>query len=256
MLDKKKLKNKILVRLLTSPFTIIPFIVGITLLMAFVTFSRKMGITLFAGITCLLGSCASFFTQLIMGGERISQRALEDIRKKAQKRKEEALNALDRQLSADGDPRSEGYLRDLRAIFKAFSEKHEALHGANVQMLFDVVSGIDQLFQECVNSLKQTLNILRLANQVGTEKTRRALLAQREQIINDVGKSIDHLSKILQDFQGIGTKDQVNTRLAQIRSELDQSLEIAKAVDQRLSQLGKTSLTQEEKYISDFKLPE
>lgn len=239
MIDKKRLKNKILVGLLTSPFTLVPFVLGMTLFVIFVTFSRKMGITLFGAVSCFLGSVAGFFTQLLMVGDKIRQKALEELNKEEQKKKDEALNALDKQLCADGDPRTEGYLRDLRAVCKAFIEKRDSFSNANISILFDVVTGIDQLFQECVRSLQQTLEILRLASEVGTEKTRKTLLSQRENVVNDVGKTIDHLAKILQDFQKIEEGDHVNSRLAQIRKDLDESIEIAKVVDQRLSEFGK-----------------
>lgn len=239
MIDKKRLKNKILIGLLTSPFTLIPFVLGMTLFVVFITFSRKMGITLFGAITFFLGSIAGFFTQLLMSGDKITQKALDELNREEQKKKDDALNTLDRQLCSDGDPRTEGYLRDLRAVCKAFIEKRDSFNSANISILFDVVSGIDQLFRECIRSLQQTLEILRLANQVGTEKTRKTLLSQRESIVNDVGKTIDHLTKILQDFQKIEEGDQVNTRLTQIRKDLDESIEIAKAVDQRLSEFGK-----------------
>jgi hypothetical protein len=239
MYDKKRLKNKILIGLLTSPFTLVPFILGATLFMVFIAIGRKMGITLFGAVTCFLGSLAGFFTQLLMGGDKIREKAIEEINKEEQKKRDDALNSLDKQLCSDGDPRTEGYLRDLRAICLEFIKKRDTFNSANVSILVDVVSGIDQLFRECVHSLQQTLEILRLAKQVGTEKTRKTLLAQRENIINDVGKTIDHLAKILQDFQTIEEGEHVNGRLAQIRKDLDDSIEIAKAVDQRLSEFGK-----------------
>ena len=236
MLDKKKLKNKILMGHLASLWTLIPFLVGTTLIMAVVTFSRRMGITLFAGVSCILGSAGAFFTQFLWGGEKIQKKVLEDLQKEEQQNKERTLNALDQQLCADGDPRTEGYLRDLRAICKALLEKGEWLEGINAGAVFDIVSTVDQLFRECIHSLERTLEILRLANQVGTEKMRKTLLEERERIITEVGKTIDQLGRILQDLKTRAREDAVDSNLAQLRRELDQSLEIAKTVDEKMSE--------------------
>ncbi len=236
MLDKTKLKNKILMSHLTSLWTLVPFLVGTTLIMAAVAFTRKMGITLFAGVSCLLGSAGVFFTQLVLGGEKIQKKVLEDLQKEEQQNKERILNALDQQLCADGDPRTEGHLRDLRAICKALLEKREWLEGLNAGAVFDIVSTVDQLFQECIRSLERTLEILRLANQVGTEKMRKTLLEERERIITEVGRTIDQLGRILKDLKKREKEDKVDSNLAQLRRELDQSLEIAKAVDEKMSE--------------------
>jgi hypothetical protein len=65
---------------------------------------------------------------------------------------------------------------------------------------------------------------------------RKTLLEERERIITEVGKTIDQLGRILQDLKTRAREDAVDSNLAQLRRELDQSLEIAKTVDEKMSE--------------------
>jgi hypothetical protein len=248
MLDRKKLKKKILFGHFSSPFTLVPFIAGMSLLMFSMTVARKAGISMFGGISCMLGACGAFFTQLLLGGEKIRRNALEELQKESQQEKEKALNALDKHLEADGDPRTESYLRDLRILSALFNEKREWSGKADIKVAFDVASGVEKLFRECVRSLERTLELLRLANQVGTKKLRKNFLDRREEIVNDVGRSIDEFSRILDRLHTIGSDGELNSNLANISKELDLSLDIAREVDNRMKVLENSVL----KYSRDF----
>jgi hypothetical protein len=237
-LSRSGLKKKALLRHLSSPWVLGPFLVGLTTLAAIWTFSVRSGIGVFAGIACVLGAMGAFLTRLVLGSESVAKESLEELRHEVQEEREKALDQLDRDLTADGDPRTEGCLRDLRALTKAFQECQTWSSELNTNVIFDVLAGVDRLFQRCVESLEKTLALYHTARQMSTPQAREKILGQRERIIADVGESTKQLSDILGGLMNLGAaSDEDGSDLARVRAELDRSLEVARTVEKRMHRL-------------------
>lgn len=170
----------------------------------------------------------------------MNPKVLSEMQQETQRERKRMLDELELKLIADGDARTEQCLRDLRALAKAFREGHTWSNALNVSSAFDILAGVEQLFNRCVASLERTLALGATAQDLTTPEAREPVLAQREEIIEDVGKSIQQLARILAGIQHIGTGDvQGDSDLNRIREELEQSLEVARMVQKRMRSLDR-----------------
>jgi hypothetical protein len=238
MLDENKLKKRVILRLLGSPFTIVPFVVGMTCLTAAWALDWNLGIGVFAGLAGFLGASGAFATRLFLGSEKVVNEVTNEMVKEEQLDKQKALDELDRMLTtSDEDPRPEAALRDLRALLAALQETRNAASGLNLTSVYDIDSMSTQLFNQCVRSLEQTLKLWQTAQRLNTASARDPILEQREKIMADIQASIKQLSDTLIALQSLGSGDNSTAELSRIRDELDQSLAVAKVVEARINSL-------------------
>jgi hypothetical protein len=246
VVDAKQIRRRILVRLLSAPLTLLPFALGVTALAGSWALDLSPGAGLFAGIAGLVVAGGNFFSQLVTRGDRYAREEVERVRFDAHIAQERQLDDLDRRLRTDNDPRTETALRDLRALEKAFHELSGARDKVNHETSIDIVAGVEQLVDRCVASLEESLRLWHMARGLNSAAARKPILLHREQIIVEVGRSIEQLGKILAEMQDLGASTQTPAELARVRAELDQSLELARTVDERMkefsAQLGRPEL--------------
>ena len=239
-IDAKAFRRRVLFKHVSTPWLLAPFLISLTLLAAVWTFGIEAGVALFAGVAGVLLSFGGFFTRLLLGSETINQQAAAELVREARASQEKTLDALDARLQNDGDPRTEACLRDLRTFAKAFQEERLWTHGVNAGSIYSIVNGVEDLFSQSVAALERSVEMIRMARSLATPQARRPILAQREDLIQDVGKSIQQLGRILAELQRIGGEGGEDmSKLASIREELDQSLEVARRVDRRMNQLSR-----------------
>jgi len=233
--DSASIRRKVLLSILTGPATLAPFLAGITALAGSWALDLRPDLGLLAGLLGVLGAGGMFLTQLLVGGEKHAARAIGDLREEAASKGERALDKLDQQLSADGDPRTEAALRDLRSLAHALDELEDA--GAievNGPAAIEIQLDAKDLFHQCVRSLEHSLRLWHTAQQMHTKAAKRPILEQRERLLRDVFESIQQLGKLLAALQSLSRGEGSASELARVRSELDQNLEMAKQVDARL----------------------
>ena len=240
MLDEKKLKKKILLRVLGSPVAVLPFMLGVTSITATWALNWNPAIGLFAGLAGILGACGAALTRLLISGEKITRQVSSELTREEQEAKQKALDELDQQLSsADKDPRPEAALRDLRALLKAFEETQAQASELNFSTAIDIQLMAERMFDQCVQSLDQTSRLWQTAQKLHALAARKPLLDQREKIIADVQAGIKQLSGALVALQTSGSGGGSTAELSRIREELDQSLAVAKVVEERVNSLVK-----------------
>lgn len=239
-LSEGDFKKRVLLKLVSSPWTLWPFLLGITVLLVVWAFSLVSGVAVFAGLLSLLGSVGVFFTRYLLGNESLAKRVVEEIQKDAQEERIRALDDLDDRLSRARDGRPRTALRDLRALMKAFHEEGSWTSSVNASSTFDILSKVEELCNQCVLSLEKTLDLSRIAQQMATPEAREPILEEREKIIQDVFESIRQLGKILAGIQGLGVGEgEEGSRLARVREDLDRSLEVARVVEKRMQSLDR-----------------
>ena len=237
--DERKLRRRILLKLASSPATLLPFMAGITAMAGSWALDVRPGVGLFAGLAGVLAAAGTFFTRLLVGGEQAAKDALEEIREEGAKEREAALDELDARLSADGDPRTERALRDLRTFAKTFSDGNVWSRGVNSRSAYDITEGVTHLFDRSVKSLEQSLQLWHTARQMNTPEARKPIVAQRERIIREVGQSIVHLGQIMVELQNLGAAENAPAGLARVRGELERSLAFARSVDEKVQSLDR-----------------
>ena len=235
MPDTRKLRRKILLNILASPLTAAPFLAGVTALVGAWALGVSPAVGVFAGLAGALSSAGVFVTKLVLGGEAHAKRAIEEMQAEAQAERERALDDLEQRLIADGDPRTEAALRDMRSLTRALKELGEdATARLNTLSAFDIVSGAERLFEQCVRSLEQTLRLWHTAQKMTTKAARDPIVRQREEILRDVGRSIRQLGDILVAVQKLDSGEGAESELMRIGEELGQHLAVAKQVEQRV----------------------
>lgn len=239
MLDEGKLKRRILLKLVSSPLTLLPFVGGVTTMVGAWALNTHVPIGLFAGLAGILVGTGAFLSRLTLGGETAAKQVLEEMQQEARRAREAALDDLDARLAADGDPRTESALRDLRTFMKAFHERETWASGLNSRLTYDIMQGVEELFNRCVQSLEETLKLWRTAQEMRTKSARTPILGQRERIIREVASSIDQLGKLLVELQNLESGARAPAGLARVRKELDQSLAMARSIDEHMKALDK-----------------
>lgn len=234
MLDRKRLRKKVLLSLMSSPWTLVPFLGGATALAAGWAMGMGHGLTLFSGLTGILSGAGMFLTQLLVGGDKAARKALDELQREAQQTAQRRLDDLDRRLLADEDPRTEQALRDLRTLVEAFREGDHWSDNLNAASAFDILSTVDDLFSACERSLEQTLELWETAQDVSVAEARKALLDRRERIIAEVQASIVQLGQILAGIQSLHGERASTVELSRLRRELEQSLAVARRVDEKM----------------------
>lgn len=238
MVDSNTVRKRVLLRLLGSPLTVLPFLVGMTALTASWALDWRPNIGAFAGLVGTLAAMGIFFTRLLLQGDKVAERILTESAQSEETDRQKALDNLDHQLTiADQDPRPETALRDLRALVKAVQEGAAASGGYNGALLIDINLRVGQLFDHCVASLRETDRLWKTTQQLHTVTARKPLLDQREKVIAEVQDSIKQLSQTLVALQSLSASEGSQNELARLRDELDQSLAVAQTVEQRVNDL-------------------
>jgi hypothetical protein len=242
MADRAEFRRRVLVRLATGPWTIVPVVLGATILLAAWAIGTRSGVAPFAGVACIMGGLGAFATRLLLGSDAAATEVMEDMKHEADRQREKRLNDLDRRLCEDGDPRTEACLRDLRALTKAFRESRTPTASVGVRYAFDIAAGVQELFARCVRSLEQTLDLWQVAAKMVTPEAKKPVLDRREKVIEEVRKSTKQLGQLLAGLQTLGSAAGAEVDLARMREELDARLAVAKRVEERMrsleSQLG------------------
>ena len=137
----------------------------------------------------------------------------------------------------DGDERTETAMQDLRSLRQAFRQLDKIAPDLNRAMIEDIQQRSEELFQQCVSSLEKTLQLWKTAESLASETARKPILEQREKLVGDVVQTVEHMSRTLASVQGITNRSEGDIRLQRLRGELDQSMEVAKKVEQRVDSL-------------------
>lgn len=233
--ETTRIKRKMLLNMLTGPATAVPFLAGVTALIATWALGLRADMGVLAGLAGILGAAGLFFTNLFLRGDTYAKQAVDETQRETRAERERKLDDLDLRLCKDNDPRTEAALRDLRSLVRAFDDLR-ASSGSELNALTtsNIATGVHELFGQCVDSLERSWNLWQTAEKLRTRAAKEPILKQREEIIAEVGRSIRQLGQILVAIQNLGTGDGAKSDLARISEELDQRLAVARQVEQRV----------------------
>ncbi|HEU0040148.1 MAG TPA: hypothetical protein VFR76_12835, partial [Verrucomicrobiae bacterium] len=182
-MNEGQIRRRIFLRLLGHPLVIAPSVLGATAWTAIWALSLPSGLGLFAGLAGILGSAGVYLTRLILDAGKTARDVIADEELGEQQAAQAALDDLDRRLvAADNDPRPETALRDMRALLRAFDEFAGKTDSLNAPAMIEVRSRVQQIFDQTIRSLEQTLRLGDTAKQLSMPAARKPLLQQREKI--------------------------------------------------------------------------
>lgn len=239
MMEEQQIRKQVLVRHLGSPLVLAPLLLGVTSLTAAWAFDwRAASIAVFAGLTGILASGGIFLTRLILGGENTATQIIQELEAETIAREEKRLDRLERELeTSDNDPRPEKALRDLRALVKVLKEAASDPKSHHLATIVDIHARVTELFEHCIDLLQQTIQLWQTASSLNTADAKRPILEQRETLIVDIQESVKQVSNTLVALKQLGSTEASTGRLKQMREELDQSLEVARNVEDRVNRL-------------------
>lgn len=227
-LDIEALERRVRLKLLSSPATVLPVLAGVTAIGASWGFELSP-LFAFGGVVAALAGIGVLATRILGGARKAAGEALAEIKTEAAKEREAAFSALKARLLADGDPRTETLLQDLRLLADRFKERHAGD--------FELVHGIEQLFEACVHTLEQSLELAEASRGIGNPEARRTLAARREELLEEVERSVVELSRAVAqaeagpggerpDLSGLRKQIEERTRIDMKVRETMRALEI------------------------------
>jgi len=238
--ENKNLAKRVMADIAGSPLVLLPFMAGSAAFASLFALGLKgsaaLGVAL-VGLAGLLTSVGTFLTKFILGRDTRVKQLIEASRDKAKRDKRKALDHFHHRLTMDGDERTETAMQDLRSLRQAFQQLDKIAPDLNQAMIDDIQQRSEELFQQCMSSLEKTLQLWKTAESLASETARKPILEQREKLVGDVVQTVEHMSRTLASVQGITDRSDGDVRLQRLRGELDQSLEVAKKVEQRVDSL-------------------
>jgi len=244
-------KSEITKQMLLDPLdwiTLVPFLAGVTIGFGAWAINLKSGFAVAAGIILVLVSAGIYLNRLLFGWNENYERLVNQWREAVEKKRDEELDCLYRDLRNDGDPRTEMLLKDLRTLTKALMSEHSESLSINA---LDIVSDVDKLFQRSVDYLKESLDLWHTADSMERESIKRQLLNQRETLIVEVEKSLENLGNVLGSMKKVAINSRDGRQLAELREELSTRLRIAEEVENKIKSMRVNSVSsdEEKKYL-------
>jgi hypothetical protein len=127
MPDKRKVRNKVLLRLLGHPVVLAPAVLGFSLGTWFWAFAGRPAFGVFALLAGCLTAGGAYLTRVLFDQGRMAGQVMAEHEMQQRAAWESRLDALDQRLvQADQDPRPETALRDLRALLRPSSKSHNS----------------------------------------------------------------------------------------------------------------------------------
>lgn len=244
MSEEKNIAKRVIADVISSPMVIFPFMVGTAAFASLFALGLKGSAFLAAmlvGLSGVLGSGGMFLTKMILGRDERVKKIIEESRDKAKKDKLKRLDHFHHRLTLDGDSRTEDSMQDLRSLRQAFRQLDKIAPDLNRAMIDEIQKRAEELFQQCVRSLEKSLQLWKTADSLASELAQKPIMEQREKLVGEVVGTVEHMSRTLAAVQGITKKSDGDARLQTLRGELDQSLEVAKKVEQRVDSLLNTN---------------
>lgn len=235
------LKKRILLDALITPTTVIPFLLGGTMMLMSEMLGEFAAFIGFAACALSIGAAA---TNLIFNIDKIAKRAMQKWQDSQQKTRERELDALDRKLAQTPEDADEVALRNLRGLYRSFCQDF-AQGKINRKVPPLLIAQIDDLFNACVIQLGKSYEMWEQARQVNG-KLRRDLLVQRKQVITDVESSVEKLAQAISEIRVLKLKAN-RGQLAALQKRLETQLEVAKAVETRMMQIEQGEIPVEDR---------
>lgn len=232
MLEKKALRRKFLLRVLTSKSALLPATGGLAALCITWAMSSGVGMVLSAvaaGIGFGIGAI-----RYGVKDENIASAVLEELVKEERVAEKAGLDERDERFSSDRDTRDEELLRSLRAVYDAFNIDGVVGKKLDSFAVHDILSNAAQMFWECVNALDEAFEVLQTAKKIKVVEARDKLLLKRERILVEVNESLIKLSEALSRLQSLGDEDGAEKKLVRLRDELDRGLKVASRAEETL----------------------
>ena len=241
---RKGLIGRKIRRLFSAPSVLLPTLTG-----------GALGLLALAGVgsaalpgLALLGLGAGIAAlKWTVGAQRLTKSALEDELRDQERAFQDELKRVRRTMRRDRDPHTSGMVKKLKHVFeRMWSLTPDPVDDS--YYLPDIYDQISGLYRSCLGLLERSMELWRAAQSVATEEAKERLLGSRNELIEQVEASIDHLDATLDSLQTSQMAErhgELAERNSELQQELEQGLEVARAVEQRMEELERELRTVE-----------
>ncbi|MEE8450823.1 MAG: hypothetical protein V3R99_02880 [Thermoguttaceae bacterium] len=223
-------RRKVLLDLFASPSTLLPIVGGVSALILSWAIDGGPALSML-GLAGLLGGMGWFATRLIFGLEDITSNAYEFLHEQQRHKQEEALDDLDNRLRKDRDPRTQESLRQLRELYGKFVGDVQS--GKINRSTHEILEIVEELFRTSVAQLEVSYQLWQTSRTLGKE-AKQKMLAQRDEVVEEVVDTIRHLGTTIEQFFAF-TRKKNKDNLGRLREELDEAIRVARRTEERMA---------------------
>lgn len=224
-----KLTKKVILNVSVTPWTIIPFVGGLSLLFL----SEILGTrAVFGGLIFCLFGITSLITNILLNLNQIYTKVNLELQEEEMKNHEKELSILLNNLQSDNDSSDEKILSSVWKMYKNF--KKDLLSG-NVKVNDEsLLNQIDQVYFSIIKHLRQQYEILKISNSL-SGKHKKSMIAKREALMKSIDESFIFLSEAISEIRTLGFS--TDGELTQLQQRLKSQLDTAKATEDRLAEV-------------------
>lgn len=223
--------------LVVSPWVLLPALGGASgLIVSWAVGGGPLGTV--AGLAGILGGVGALATRWIFGTEAAAAKVHAELEAEQVRAKDRQLDDLAGRLLQDEDPRTEELLGELRRLYAQFQPQGRWSNGLSLHAASEIRSQVEKLFQGCIICLERSLDLYQSSKEMETRSGKKQAKEARKRVLEEVEASIEQLARTLDEVAALSLvgPDQ-EEHLARVRQELDQSLEVARRVEERMKSL-------------------
>ena len=218
-----------------SPGVVVPPAIGVSVALGGMLMGLTLPVVAPAAVIGGVIGLGVLAKRWFVGRRRIEEKAAFDLDRRAKLSRRRQLDLLNAKLLRDGDPRTNQALRGLRDLEARFERLSESkLHRPAP---IEVITKVRQLIDDSFRSLDRSFELHETAREVITDEARERVERARERVLDEVQASVDQLVVTLDSIRTLGIGGDEQIQLAEIRRELDMSLDVARRVDERMRSL-------------------
>jgi len=238
-MNAKKVRKKYWLSLLMSLPTLIPFAGGGSLFIICGVLGKFVhaGLALLAGLGIGIGG---LFTNIALRKDKFVEKAQKEAAAEEKEERDSSLDELEKELELDDDPRTDGALRDLRALAEAFKREFE-WGGTSKVAASQLLSIVNKTFVQCVKTLKATLRLYRTisSSRHMSRELQKSLKTKRNAMVARVQEGVKYLTSLFEQMQELSASDDPSSELSRLSKDLSTKLDVLKKIDQRTKTLNR-----------------
>jgi hypothetical protein len=239
-MDAPNLHGRAFKRVLRSPLVSIPGVVGAGLFLLAVIGGAPVGTLGLVGLAGMGAAAVVAAFRWWTARDKYLEKARHDLLRDQQRTEMARLNHLRRQVRADADVRTNRAIGKLRDLYRRLVQVRAEGRPSDAPTVAELQQSAERLYRSCLAALERSLAQWDAAQQMTTEESRGQMLASREALLAELDESIGHLGRTLDHLQAMPLKhDPRGEDLARVREELDMGLAVARRVEQRMDELDR-----------------
>ncbi len=233
-------KRKVISELFLAPSVLLPIVGGISAgLLSWAM--GGIGLLTLAAAAGILGGLGWMMTRIIFKVESITEDAMRFEQEQRIRAENEQLDRLMQQLKSDSDERTQDYLILLRSLRDDFqmqtSQPGVQMRSARVR------EQVSAIFNAAVEQLGNSYKLWQLSESLGGE-ARRKVLANREQVLQEVSTTVDRLQVAVTQIKDLISQDK-KVDLASMREELEATMRIARRTEEKMREIENSTSSNE-----------